>query len=91
MHQDNLKLLYDQLKACIKNQFSEYLEVDDRFENYFTKCNRQREEIYNYYGPHLEKYLKTTSAHEEYLSGEVEKGAYILTRYGWDEKRGSNM
>jgi hypothetical protein len=91
MHEENLKIIYDQLKACIRNQFSNYLVEDDRYENYFTKCSQQRQDIHNYYSPQFEKYLKTNPANDEFLNGEVEKGVFILTKYGWDEKRGSNM
>jgi hypothetical protein len=91
MHEAHLKFLYDELKACIKTQFSDYLGVDDRYENYFLKCSRQRDDINNYYIPYFEKYLFTNPDYDQYLNGEIDKSVYILTKYGWDQKRSSNM
>jgi hypothetical protein len=91
MHEANLKILYDQLKACIKSQFSDYLSVDDRYESYFTKCSQQRQDIIEYFVPEFNKYIKTNPSNDEYLSGEMEKGVFILSKYGWDNKRSSNM
>lgn len=91
MHADNLKLLYNQYKTCIRNQFSEYLEDDDRYVSYFDKCQAQIQDIHNYYSPIFAKLHNTNPADEAFIDGEREKGVFILTKYGWDEKRSSNM
>jgi hypothetical protein len=41
--------------------------------------------------PILDSYTRTDTLKDEYLNGEMDKGVYILSKYGWDEKRSSNM
>ena len=91
MHEENLKLLYNEYKACLRNQFSEYLGSDDRYTSYLDKCSAQINDIQNYYLTEFNKYFKIFSENDMYNEGNVDKDIHLFTRYGWDEKRIRNL
>lgn len=91
MYKDNLKFLYSEYRACLRQQFEDYLGRDDQYISYRDKCDAQKTDIKNYYSG---IYLKAENSHPKYerqLDIDVDKAYLRFNEYGWTGKQVRNL
>lgn len=89
MFKESLKVLYDQYRACINKEIVSHSDKQDHYEPYTLKCAEQREDIYNFYTKHFNKYNNALEK-EELLLQEKEAIKTKLNQHGWNEQQMNN-
>lgn len=92
MYANDIRLLYTQLKACLKREFDDYFVRDDTYISYDNKCSEAKSDIIDYY---LHKNYLRLNEIEQHLQIATEKrvddAALILNYFGWTDKQIRNM
>jgi|LauGreDrversion4_2_1035121.scaffolds.fasta_scaffold60862_2 hypothetical protein len=92
MYANDIRMLYTQLKACLKREFNDYFVRDDTYISYENKCTEARNGIYEYY--YARNFHRLNEVNQELqvaTEKRVDDAALVFNYFGWSDKQIRNM
>jgi hypothetical protein len=92
MYANDIRMLYTQLKACLKREFNDYFVRDDTYISYEDKCKEPKTEILEYYyGRNFQRLDEINQELQVATEKRVDDAALTFNYYGWSDKQIRNM